>query len=352
MIKMVMVTDSISQSGSWWRSTGPFSHLRNMMKQTNDIQFEWQPVDNWRWGNIAGKDICFMHRPFAEEHWQIFGWAKDYNVPIWTDWDDHTMKIPHDNSTYDAYMDPKSIDKQIRMIALSDKVTVSTHELKKELDQYRPNKDCIVVRNAIDPKWWSWRVDEPTRSDVRRVLWRGSQHHQRDLLDNKDAFIEACKAYPDFEFYFVGWKPWYIIDAVENAYHVQITNGEINKYFRALYSVRPDIVAVPLADNIFNHCKSNIAAIEGAMAGGAILAPSWDQWSISGVFQYDHEDEEDKRYQPFKESLFEMCEMAKKDIEPIRQFNKNTWECVKQDYNLNEINLTRKQIVEELISNG
>ena len=54
-------------------------------------------------------------------------------------------------------------------------------------------------------------------------------------------------------------------------------------YFGSLKSRTHAIQIVPLADDAFNHAKSNIAYIEAAAAGAVSVVPSWPAWRHNGM---------------------------------------------------------------------
>jgi hypothetical protein len=325
-MNVLCIIDSTYQSGAFWRSTGPFAELRKTM----DLRVLYASVENLRWIDVAGSDIIFMHRPFHQEHKRIYDLAKTYCVPIWIDIDDLITQIPLDNTTNDTYMLPEVIDRVIKMIHNADVVSVSTNEMKRQVDKFRGEKDCIIIKNAFVKKWWGWR-DVKKRAPAKRVLWRGSTHHQKDLMHVKDDIIRVANKFKDFEFFFVGFKPWFILEATENC--VSVSSSEITTYFHNLHGVRPDIVMTPLADNMFNRCKSNIAMIEGSMAGGVIVAPDWEEWRHPGVMNYTN----------FGETLEKACQLAEDDLHLIEM--EKTWNHIEEEFEITQWNHKRRLIL-------
>jgi hypothetical protein len=43
---------------------------------------------------------------------------------------------------------------------------------------------------------------------------------------------------------------------------------------------------VPLRDNAFNRCRSNLAWIEATCAGAVVIAPDWEEWRRPGIMNY------------------------------------------------------------------
>ena len=292
-----------------------------------------------KWTHVADADIVFMHRPWTKLHKQIARLCLDYETPIWLDIDDHLFKIPHDNKSYEQYMDPEVQGDMISMLVAAKVVTTTTVELKKVLDRFRPENDTVIIKNAfLETRWTGYRnVD--TRPTPRRVLWRGGVHHERDLEHVTGDIIQVANEYPGWEFWFVGKKPWKIIEETENC--VSVSGTDVTSYFKILNQVRPDLTICPLFDNIFNRCKSNIAALEGLMAGGIVLAPDWEEWQgIPGVINY--------KPHAFKYELRRLIELCETDA--FKQLNADGWGYICDSYKLEDQNKIRESAIEYLVN--
>lgn len=343
MKNITYITDGPNQAGAYWRSTMPFAYMRKHLD--SEFKFEHRyahpkevGADLTQWSAIAGSDVVFMHRPFTQDHLRIVNLCRDMKVPVWLDYDDLLTAIPYDNKTFHQYMDVKTQDNIIKMILAADVVTVSTYEMKRQLDRYRSRKDCIVVRNSIPTDHFDWR-DTEVKMKVKRVVWRGSEHHQKDLLHVKDDIIRVANKFPDIEFYFVGFKPWYIIEEVKNAYTVAPT--DIMSYFKMLHHLHPQIVMTPLFDNIFNRCKSNIAAIEAGIACGTSLSPNWEEWNLDGAIGYSSGN--------FFAALDRSCEMLNENTQVFVPNAEELWSDIEANYDLHEWNNTRGRIISSLL---
>lgn len=333
LYRVLMIIDSLSQSGSYWRYSGPFANLAKTVDYP--IDFHWIPAEDVTWEQIERADAVFMHRPYAPAHKKIVQYCMDYKTKIWIDIDDDIFHIPFDNATYQYYMDRKAQNDMISMVLAADVVTVSTTQLKRVVDKYRPNKDCIILKNSFLKENWSFRKPGPRPKD-RRVMWRGSHHHQKDLMHVKDDIIKLCNEFKDWWFIFVGFNPWYIFEKTENCSY--ISPMRITEYFKALASVLPDITMVPLYDNGFNRCKSNIAALEGIMAGSLVVAPSWEEWmGVPGVINYG-----DSFYETMKKTMTEF------DQQKVESDNEAAWEQLCYEYDLTDTNMNREIIFDAL----
>lgn len=356
MIKIAMFTDSFEMSGAFWRSTGPFMTL----KEVCDIQVSWMPKEKTSWADIAEADIVFMHRPQSEIDSQIFSVAKDFCKPIWTDWDDHLFDIPWDNDTHTNYFD-KSVRSRMRaMIAKSDHVTVSTITMKdawiaemKKFVQELPEAErflkgfenrITICRNGLNPRWVKWRSTKK-RADKIRVLWRGSPHHKLDIEHIQGHVIKTANNNPDVEFWMVGLRPWKIMANAEHANVIHASPQMVNQYMKFLNQIRPDIQWTTLYDNPFNRAKSNIAQLEGAMAGAITICPDWPEvWETEYGYAY-------KNPNHFAELLQKSIDETMKDRKSVNDLADKVWDIFMVNpgkYNLDNINANRFHIIKKL----
>lgn len=343
-MNILYIADSPNQGGAFWRSTGPFTHLRNMMYGKEDYRFQFKHAhpqefgaEKVQWDSVSGSDVVFMHRPFTEDHKRIVALCNDLQVPLWLDFDDLLTNIPYDNKTHSQYMDAKTQQRIIEMILAADCVTVSTYELKRQLDRFRPKKDCLILRNAIEPRDFGWRQPQAERK-IKRVVWRGSEHHQKDLLHVKDDIIRVAKKFKDIEFAFVGFKPWFIMEEIENTFTV--APMDIMAYFRCLHYLHPQLVIAPLFDNVFNRCKSNIAGIEAGIACGTIIAPNWEEWNcLDGAIPYTN----------FGETLEEECQKLMDKNSAHETMATDLWYDIEANFDLDTWNDKRRIILDDLV---
>jgi hypothetical protein len=117
-------------------------------------------------------------------------------------------------------------------------------------------------------------------------MWRGTNSHQGDLQRYAIQLDDSIRQYPDVEFAFVGYDPWMIKSAENVVVHESM---DLFKYFKVLVESGPDILIVPLEDNAFNRCKSNIAQLEVARCGTTVIGPSWLEWDrdLTHMVYYD-----------------------------------------------------------------
>jgi hypothetical protein len=64
---------------------------------------------------------------------------------------------------------------------------------------------------------------------------------------------------------------------------------DLIEYFHSLKTLAPKIHLVPLKDNRFNRCKSNIAWMEATWAGAACVVPGFEEFEMEDTSYDDNE---------------------------------------------------------------
>lgn len=342
MQRLLMVTDNLEMSGSFWRSGGPFTSYR---KQFKDLDVQWKdtrecynPGGN-TWTEIRFFDWIFMHRPFSKDHYTFICRAKEMGVKVWVDYDDHLFSVPLDNETSPTYNTAESHSYMLAILKIVDVVTTSTPFLKEVLDTLRGKDDVILTVNAVPLDWWnSLRSSILVKQDSSKkpvVMWRGSRHHQRDVYTFKDGIIKAMNDFKDIQFEWVGHIPWCISTAVKHNNYRLHGVQKLDSYHKNIMKAQPDLTMVPLWNCQFNLAKSNIGWIESTLAGAITLAPNWPHWAHPGVQNYDVNDSS-----TFSMMLNAACEeMMRGDYLKKKWDAVNTaWKFIENYYNIEDIN--------------
>lgn len=234
------------------------------------------------WSLLNRFDIVFMGRPASKWQMDFIRMAKNYGVKVWVDWDDHYLNIPDTNNRKHIY-GPYQTD-TIKWIARNaDVVTVSSLTLLEEWKQLNPN--TVMVRNAMDDQLFDMS-DSDKYPREKLILWRGSDTHQADFEEHKEAIIELMNETPDYVWGFFGFCPDWAIDVLPTKRIRQYANDGVIEYIKTLASLRPELIYVPLEDIPFNHAKSHIAWLEGTYAGAKIVCPDWEEWGYLSAFKY------------------------------------------------------------------
>lgn len=322
---------NILDATSWYRGGGPVNHLHKV--HNIDIITIQGALE---WCNLLNIDALFMQRPYLPEHVEQALRAKNFGIPLWVDYDDYLLDIQLDNPAYKLYSSPQVQMNLKNLLMIADVVTVSTDTLKKHYDPF--NKNVRVINNALDMHLMKIRNMAPPRSQASplSIFWRGSDTHQRDLMEVKDAILAVHEKNPSVDFTFFGYQPWFITEKMNK--HKFCNFSGVRQFFTQFTIMHADIMIVPLAFNDFNRCKSNIAAIEGALIGAACLAPNMPEWQIPGITLYeDAKDFEGKLNQMISLGKPRLLELARKTFEWILEYR-----------TLDKMNNTRLEIIKSL----
>lgn len=323
----VLVCSKDKDTGSdFYRCGGPLGLIAKDNPGINVI-FDNNPS----WALIRSCHVLFMQRPCTEDFKKIAQGAKDLGVPIWVDYDDDLFSVPADNPSH-LFFAKKDIQGNIReFLKAADVVTVSTDFLRRRLDsEIGMESKCLTIPNAFDDCLLPFRSNGP-RSET--VLWRGSPTHLRDVEEEAEAIVSVANGFPDTQFVFLGCDPvsWKLSERMPNVRRVGPL--DLMTYFKTLSAMKPKIVINPLADNLFNKSKSNIAAIEAAFAGAACIAPICAEWDLPVVAGY--------RYGDFRVTLEKLLSSPSL----CSAFSEDGWEYVNSKMRLESANKVRLNLL-------
>lgn len=330
MINVLMVVPNRSDATSLYRSMGPFSELRRQQ----EFNMIFSATADWSIARMV--DSVFLQRPFTDDHRRLVELCRQWNVPVWVDYDDLLFDLPTDNPAYPVYMNEQTRKNIVQIVKLATVVTVSTPQLKAclQLEKNSLNQRVYVVPNALLDCLESKKA---VRNDKPLIAWRGSNTHQRDLAAYAAPMIDFAKERPKTTFNFIGWNPWFVTDSMQANQAIVAPAMEIGEYFDYLTRVAPYAMVVPLDKSMFNLCKSNIAWIEGVLAGAVAIAPDWAEWRRPGVLTYTDE------------ASFKSClEFAIDHPKEMADYHRMSWNFIKDGLMVSQVNKTRLRILNAL----
>ena len=151
-----------------------------------------------------------------------------------------------------------------------DGVTVTTQRLATIVRSYT-DKPVIVVPNSIDIPWFRGVVQQTKRQIPGLTIgWAGGRRHNRDVAQMAEAWGGIAKRYPDVTFVVQGHQPEIISEYVPDNRIIRLPWMKAEMYPSGIAQV--DIGCCAVADTPFNRAKSNIKAMEYAVAGAAVVA--------------------------------------------------------------------------------
>lgn len=308
---------------SFYRGLGPLAEL----EKSGHIRI--RTTKAYSWGELIRAHGLFLQRPFTPGHVEVIKLAKVMGLKVWVDYDDDLMNVPMDNPTFHVYANKGTQDSVRACIELADKVTVSTKALAYL------KKDAIVVNNAINLKTFPIH---PANTTSNCIVWRGSNSHQKDLSVYRDEIVRVSNE-TESVMVFMGYFPWFITEGLKDKKYYSIRQIDIFDYHRVLSNkIRPKVLMAPLAFNKFNESKSNIAWLEATHAGALTVAPSLDEWTRPGVYNYKDQDgfryQLDKAFNAGDSQHIDKLQASREDIEA--------------NYSLEKVNQIRMQVIEEI----
>lgn len=329
MPSLLVVCPNQKDATSFYRGMGPLGRLR---KQISNLHLSFSSEYNW--ATLGLSDAIFVQRPYTNNHYHLLEIAKNCQVPIWVDYDDDLFSVPSDNPTFMTYGNQDTQRTIAKCLAIADVVTVSTNHLKQKLS--KANSNIVVIPNAFDEQLFNYRNLQERQLPL--VMWRGSNTHQRDLMNFSAEMIEISRR-SKWSWSFIGYHPWFLTDFMPEKLTKVVEALDVVQYHKFIHDCRAAIQIVPLADMEFNRSKSNIAAIEGTFAGSACLAPDWEQWRMPGMITY-------KTQEDFQTAL---SAMMKGDLD-LQRMNKETWTFIMDTLTLSKVNRLRMNLLEDLFS--
>ena len=273
MIKIIEVLPDPHDGTSWFRGRLPNAMLEHS-SGTKTVFIPVNPNIELGWAELVKCNILFMQRPVSDVAVNTVINARRLNKPIWVDYDDLLTEVPIDNSTYEQFNGAR---KNIGFILDNASViTVSTQHLADRLRLVGGINYVVVPNGWADITGIGMGVSDKTNA----IMWRGSIHHQADLMSVRDVLKEQAKV-NKMDVIMVGHKPWFYDFKVD-----YVPYNSLLEYYAYLGSRPARLCIVPLVDNHFNRSKSNNAFMEANYAGACVIAPNYNEWIRPGVINY------------------------------------------------------------------
>ena len=326
MAEILFLTVESGDTCAFYRSTGVLKDLRR--KTDHNITLVQMNQVGMNWSFLSQFDLIMHQRPFSKESLNVCNYIKQCGIKLWVDYDDNLFALNPENPTYYIYNN-KEIQENIKgILRLADVVTVPTEYLRQAYSEF--NKNIVIVPNAFNDLLFARPELKPR---TNHCVWRGPETHIFDLMSYSEGINRATKDFPEWRFMFMGFSPWFL-SATNNKGH--IPSMDIVLYMKTLFDIAPSCLHVPLHDNMFNRCKSNIAWIEGSYAGAICVVPSW--WNVPGALSYT---DGPSYYEAIRTIL--TGEVDKKKL------NAEAWEFIMDTLALSKVNVERLQILNELL---
>lgn len=326
MYRILCVVNKTSDAMAYYRSALP---LIRMSQEYTDIQVDFVNTSVIpTWDLLSNYNVLLAQRPDTDKHVDFIAKCKMHKLKIWVDFDDAFWHVTPDSPAFSYYNSKGANDAIKNVVDLSDVITVSTSALCASI-QEKFGKESFVIKNAVDLSGMQWLGDLKPSSN--NITWRGSHTHQDDLMSVHKDLVELDGSH-DLKWTFMGYNPWMIIRDLKQALHVDYFE-EPTVFFETLRRMDGNILIVPLNDNPFNRCKSNIAGLEAIVCGKIPIAPAW--WSDLNIGG-------DGTFKERLETVIGLSEQGKTTM--FRELR--GW--VRDHYNLSDANVLRYDILRNL----
>ena len=328
-MEILFLAYNLADTCSFYRSAGVIKDLQAKLGKEHNITALQLNQADFTWPLISRFDIVMMQRPCTIESLSLCEYIKQLNIKLWVDWDDDLFHVNPENPTWFNYNKPEVQEVMKKILMLADVITVPTEYLRQVLSPL--NQNIVVIPNAYNDTFFS-RPEPGKRTN--QVVWRGPAYHIKDIMTYREAIERALTDFTEWRYIFMGGinPSWFLCQ--QN--NIQLYDMmDIAVYMKTLAELAPAAMHVPLHDNTFNHCKSNIAAIEGSYAGAVCIVPEW--WNMPGTLSYTD-----------NESYYEsLRSVLSGEVDKVAQ-NIIAWEYIMDELRLSKVNVERLRVINSL----
>ncbi|MDV5269629.1 glycosyltransferase [Enterobacter asburiae] len=204
-------------------------------------------------------DRLILEVPIADDIPQtVQRYRQVCNAKIIMEFDDYYLDVPEKNIFRENV--PKDIQNRLTSaLAQADWVVVSTEPLAEAYSRF--HSDIRVAKNRLDIELWGNLKSAKRRGKKPRVGWAGGASHTCDL----EILLPIISELKDeVEWVFMGMKP----EGVACEFHLPVP---FEHYPQKLSELDLDLALVPLEQNLFNECKSNLRLLELGSCGFPII---------------------------------------------------------------------------------
>lgn len=317
------------------RSLVPHLKLDELYGDEFDVTIEYNP--NWRDLNFVGSfDIIHFHKGLFQdlEGFRLaLAYCKENNITTIMDIDDYWnvgQFHPHFNLNK-MNNSPQFTQENLK---LADYVTTTTDHFANRLRKFNPNVKVFV--NALDPaQMQSMKKNIPSNGKLRVGFVMGSSHEHdmelvrgltnrlpKDVLDKVQFVLcgydlrgTMTERHPNGEIYTRPIRPeesvWFTFERnvtdeyrivspqyrdfllkflpnveypfVNNESYKRCWTKEVANYKYMEHYNEIDVLLVPLQDNDFNSCKSELKFVEAGMMNVAVVASNFGPYTIGST---------------------------------------------------------------------
>lgn len=290
-------------------------------------EFEITINNTWKYTDVEKDEIgknfdivcfhqCLFTSSFQEEVWKMIIYCKkQYGTKFVLDiddyWDYHKNHPAREACVFNMFP-----EKMMMNFKLFDYVTTTTEYFKKIIKDYFPEDNIYVFENGISKDDEQFSIKKNKSDKLRIGLTGGSSHTEdiKQLLDFPKYLTD--KQLDEIELVFCGYDNknaenvvidetgkvvertpladkdnWWV--QTENKFKQEVKHykrieskdimkGEFGKIYEDI-----DVLLVPLTNNKFNRCKSELKFIEAGFTNTAVISSKVIPYSNFGVNEED-----------------------------------------------------------------
>jgi hypothetical protein len=249
----ILYTVEDTWGSAWYRCHVPGVELmRHGAEVVTQTGTDWQLFEQC--------NIAVFQRPSDPQALRAISTAGPAGKLAVVDLDDDLWNIHPSNPGYRPWQKPGKLATLEECIRRAHLVTVSTEPL---VPIVRPmNRNVVVLPNMLPSEHWPADLTGRPAHDPLTIGWAGGASHAADL-DLLSGTIETIlDAHPDVEFAFAGMRqaPFRPHPRIRS-----IASVTVEQYASVLDQF--DIGVIPLVDDRFNRCKSDLKYLEYSMMG-------------------------------------------------------------------------------------
>lgn len=311
----ILLINNLYQVGEEFTVGGVEYH--RMMKPHNVLRRQFPEVDLIMTGGLGDEldeylkqtDLAVISRGIDNPEW-AFNKLASFNIPVCLDLDDYWHLPPYHVSFRD-YQRLKKAKNTIECIKRAAFVTCTTPILAEKIKPFNPN--VYVIENGIDSEDQTWQANKTQSNRLRFGFTQGNTHFEDIRSISKD----VVKALKDDQFYKqgqiiqTGFAGSHIKQTQEQRIQLLLTDcyktirrdypnhvhdlrmfressvdapykiiwGRDVKEFGNVYN-DIDVSIVPLLNNEFTSCKSELKMLEAAAKDCAIILSHVEPYTL------------------------------------------------------------------------
>lgn len=324
MKKRILFIPSTLSGGVYYYRV--FTPMKCLVEKYPD-DFEITINNTWKYTDVEKDEIgknfdivcfhqCLFTSSFQEEVWKMIIYCKkQYGTKFVLDiddyWDYHKNHPAREACVFNMFP-----EKMMMNFKLFDYVTTTTEYFKNIIKDYFPEDKIYVFENAISSNDEQFSIKKNKSDKIRIGLTGGSSHTEdiKQLLEFPKYLTD--KQLDEIELVFCGYdvnnaekvtvdekgkiiskeklddkENWWV--QTENKFKQEVKNykrietkdimkGEFGKIYEDI-----DVLLVPLTNNKFNRCKSELKFIEAGFTNTAVISSKVIPYSNFGVNEED-----------------------------------------------------------------